>query len=248
MHAAVRFAAIAALGSFTACAASPSTPAEPAEAVAHDPLHAPPELCHAQSPINILTSSIEGGEDPMMHKVAMHYQSAEETIQNLGHTVEVDFAPGSTLDFDGKTYNFRQFHFHTPSEHQVDGITYAMEMHMVHTLEGDENTYLVIGLLFKNGEQNEFLDSFLDALPQVEGGKVMKEPGAVDITTVVSADEPFFHYAGSLTTPPYTESVTWLVAERAREATEDQIQAFRAIEKNNARVVQSRNGRAIDEV
>ena len=162
--------------------------------------------------------------------------------------VEVDFAPGSTLEFDGKTYNFRQFHFHTPSEHQVDGITYAMEMHMVHTLEGDENTYLVIGLLFKNGEQNAFLDSFLDALPQVEGGKVMKEPGAVDITSVVSADEPFFHYAGSLTTPPYTESVTWLVAEQPRDATEDQIQAFRAIEKNNARVVQSRNGRTIDEV
>lgn len=230
-----------------ACAAN-TTPATetPSLQTASQTPSLPPTLCPAQSPINIVSSRLDTGATK--HVVKLHYETAQETIANLGHTVQVDFAPGSTVEFDGNTYAFRQFHFHTPSEHQVDGKPRAMEMHMVHTLEGDENTYLVIGVFFEAGESSGFLEQFIDALPQMEGERVVEPAGAIDVTTFLATDEPFFHYNGSLTTPPYTETVTWLVSESTRTATAAQIERFASIEGNNARAVQALAGRVVDEI
>lgn len=221
--------------------------------------------CHAQSPINILTAGVD---HDTRHQVALHYQTSgqtsgqssgpsrgeragllgEQRIANLGHTVQVSFAPGSTVEFDGRVYEFRQFHFHTPSEHHVDGLAYAMEMHMVHTLRGDEHRYLVIALLFKHGPASAFLDEFIAAIPRREGSERVEPPGTVDISELLAADERYFHYEGSLTTPPYTEAVTWLVAEQPREASEAQVERFASVEGDNARAVQARNGRVVDEL
>ncbi len=233
-----------ALSSVMGCAAgSSSTSSAPSAAV--DPPHLPEQICPAQSPINISTQGVDGSP---MHHVALHYATAKETIANLGHTLQVSFEPGSTVEFDGKVFEFRQFHFHTPSEHTVDGTPREMEMHMVHTLRGDDQTYLVIGVFFQEGESNGFLDQFIDELPQTEGQKVVEPAGFVDITHLLAPDERYFHYQGSLTTPPYTESVTWLVSETPRHATADQIEVFHSLEGENARAVQARNGRVVDEV
>ena len=116
-----------------------------------------PGLDHGllQSPINIVTRDLEDG----MHEVTTYYKSSKETVAYLGHTVQVEYDSGSIVVFDGKPYDFKQFHFHTPSEHHVDGITYPLEMHLVHKCskdvdKGGKPNYLVIGVFFKEGEEN----------------------------------------------------------------------------------------------
>ena len=193
--------------------------------------YALPGLDHGlcQSPINIMTSKVEadGG-----HKVAFNYQKSSEEIKNLGHTIEVEYDAGNTATFDGRTFEFKQFHFHTPSEHLIDGVTYPLEMHMVHTLEDAspdaEPTYLVVGILFKEGAENPFLASFMNAIPETSGETAKVEGGTVDINELFSQTDSlaYFHYEGSLTTPPFSETVTWLVLQHVFEASPEQVEKF----------------------
>lgn len=204
-----------------------------------------PGLSHglSQSPINIRSHSAETGGS--QHSVHVNYKQSSEKIVNKGHTIEVDYDEGSTITFDGKVYNFKQFHFHTPSEHLVDGVTYPMEMHMVHTLEGHDATYLVIGVLFKEGEPNAFLDEFISYIPTEAGRTEMPEKAHVDINDVFDGDDEYYTYQGSLTTPPYTEAVRWGVLKRIHEASPEQIALFNRLEGNNARHIQALNARPV---
>ncbi|MFT7465287.1 MAG: carbonic anhydrase [Pseudohongiellaceae bacterium] len=98
-------------------------------------------LC--QSPVNISSTLLPEGH----HEVHLDDLPSTQRIINRGHTVELDYDSGSTLTFDGELYELRQFHFHTPSEHLIDGVTYPMELHLVHTLQGDAQQYLVEAIL-----------------------------------------------------------------------------------------------------
>ena len=126
-----------------------------------------PGLKHGllQSPINILSEQSEKGK----HNITFNFKDEINNVQNLGHTVPLDFEPGSTVNVDGKTFEFKQVHFHTPAEHLIDGITYPTEMHVVNTLIGqaeeDTTEYLVISFLFRMGEENEFINEFIDLMP-----------------------------------------------------------------------------------
>ena len=123
----------------------------------------------SQSPINILSdSTVRGSNQP----IDVKFDAGIVAIENLGHTIQVDFKDGSTAMAAGRTYLTKQFHFHTPSEHLIDGVTYPMEMHIVNILK-DSNTahtssYLVIALLFKMGRENKFIKEFLTAIPPDE--------------------------------------------------------------------------------
>ncbi len=133
--------------------------------------YALPGLEHGllQSPVNILSGEAEEGR----HTIHLNAGDGADQVQNLGHTVQLDFRTGTTTEFDGNSYEFMQLHFHTPSEHLVDGITYPMEMHLVHSRPGlsadDPPNYLVVALLFRMGKSNQFIDEFLDAIPTEEG-------------------------------------------------------------------------------
>lgn len=210
-----------------------------------------PGMTHgiSQSPINIKSSKTEEG----MHEIKFHYETSKEKVANLGHTVQVNYDPGSTITFDDTTYAFKQFHFHTPSEHLIDGITYPLEMHMVHVLDGktvdDSPHYLVVGILFKEGESNPFLDTFINAIPKEEGDINEDDHMSVNINDLITNQEDFkhyYHYKGSLTTPPYTETVNWTVLKRICEASEEQIEKLNKIEGNNARHVQAIYDREVD--
>ena len=108
-----------------------------------------------QSPINIGTMSAT--KDNI--NIQLKYKSSFLSVTNLEHTIQFNYQPGSTIAVNNTVYNLRQFHFHTPSEHLIDGITYPLEMHIVNTVK-DKHTgieeYTVIGILFKEGEKNEF--------------------------------------------------------------------------------------------
>ncbi|MEL6109217.1 MAG: carbonic anhydrase family protein [Planctomycetota bacterium] len=213
--------------------------------------HPMPGLKHGmcQSPINILTQAV-AKDTP--HSIVLDYKRSTERVRNLGHTIEVEYDAGNTIAFDGKVFDFRQFHFHTPSEHLVDGVTYPMEMHMVHTLKErnaeNETVYLVIGALFKQGRENAFLNEFIRAIPKKVGEETVVRGGTVNVNDLfrLAPKLEFYHYNGSLTTPPYTETVTWLIIKSVFEASPQQIETFKRLEGNNARHVQALFGRKVD--
>lgn len=210
-----------------------------------------PGLDHGilQSPINIVTKNVTSGE----HEIHVHYTSSKEMVSNLGHTVQVNYDEGSSVDYDGHTYYFEQFHFHTPSEHHIDGITYPLEMHMVHQAHVEPDAtplYFVWAILFKEGEQSKFLNEFIDAIPSEEGESIEIASKSVDVSRLVSDHEVegCYHYAGSLTTPPFTESVHWGIVGKINEASPQQIEKLNRLEGNNARHIQAVYDRVVEQL
>lgn len=204
----------------------------------------------SQSPINIITSDLE--PNTKQHN-DLKFTGSINAIENLGHTIQVDFTNGSATMVDGKSYDLKQLHFHTPSEHLIDGMTFPLEMHIVSKLndsvKNGGSAFTVMGILFKMGHENKFLKEFLNAVPKEEG-KDSLDPSKVklnDLFAEISRGEKLieYNYQGSLTTPPYTESVNWVIARRIFEASEEQIAAIEKLEGNNARHIRALNNRKI---
>jgi carbonic anhydrase len=194
-----------------------------------------------QSPINIVTKRAQQND----HQATLHYRASREHILNLGHTIEVDYDGGSTLEFDGGQYELRQFHFHTPSEHLLDGITYPMEVHLVHVDQRDPKQFLVVSVLFREGEDNAVVQRILPLVPAAAGGRVDIDD-EIDATELLGAEDGYFFYEGSLTTPPYTEAVKWLVLDKAHEASPDQIEKVNSVEGDNARHIQANSAKVVE--
>lgn len=195
----------------------------------------------SQSPINIVSARTVPGK----HKIKFHYRSSKEHVDNLGHTVKVTYDAGSSLEYDGKSYDLVQFHFHTPSEHLLDGVTYPMEMHLVHAQHDHPQHLLVVGVLFKEGHANPLLEKFIVDVP-AHAGEHVDGDTKLDASAVFEKGEGYFHYEGSLTTPPYSETVTWLVLDQPHDASAEQIEAMNRFEGNNARHIQEQRARLID--
>jgi carbonic anhydrase len=195
----------------------------------------------SQSPINIVTSRAVPGK----HRIKFHYRSSKEHVDNLGHTIKVTYDAGSTLDYDGQSYDLVQFHFHTPSEHLLDGVTYPMEMHLVHAQHDHPEHLLVVGVLFKEGVPSKLLEKLIADVPAHPGEHADKD-AKLDARSVFKKGEGYYHYEGSLTTPPYSETVTWLVLDQPHDASAEQIEALNRIEGNNARHIQVQHARVID--
>jgi carbonic anhydrase len=214
-----------------------------------------PGLDHGlvQSPINIL--SFAAGENGK-HQITTHFEDKINAIENTGHSVQLDFAPGSTITVDNETFDFQQMHFHTPSEHLIDGMTFPMELHIVNTMKklspSDTTEYLVIGILFKMGkEDNKFIEEFINSIPTKSHSKVKIKTGTVRLEDLLETAEDsvrthYYNYRGSLTTPPNTESVRWYIYKHIFEASPRQIQRINELEGNNARHVQAMFGRKVD--
>jgi carbonic anhydrase len=194
-------------------------------------LDAANSLCNlggAQSPID-LANPLRVPNLPGLH---IDYRSTRVTLTNTGHTIQVNYDAGSSLTVDGRRFALVQFHFHTPSEHTIDGVGFPMELHLVHQAAAD--LLAVIGVVLVEGRSNAALASFWERMP--------RNPGAVNSGARINAQEllppeldDYFTYSGSLTTPPCTESVRWIVLRRPMEISHAQISAFREIFGANAR-------------
>ena len=204
----------------------------------------------SQSPIDIISDSTMKDNGQF---ISIKFKTGVVVVENLGHTIQLDFKEGSTAVAGGKTYSSKQFHFHTPSEHMIDGITYPMEMHIVNVLkDSDEKKnphYLVIGLLFKMGRENTFIKEFLNVIPREEGKDTLPS-GAVRfedlfLTIPKKEEKGYYSYNGSLTTPPYSETVHWIVKKYILEASPEQITAIEKKEGDNARHVRSLYARKV---
>jgi len=211
-----------------------------------------PGLDHGfeQSPINIISATNAEGK----HNITLYFKDEVNKVENLGHTIQLDFAEGSTITQDDTTFAFKQCHFHTPSEHLIDGMTFPMEMHIVNLMPNEDKNatpqYLVVGVLFKEGKENKFIADFLNAIPKEEHETATLKAGSVKLADLFGTIPKeikghYYNYRGSLTTPPYTESVRWYIAKHIFEASAEQIEAINKVEGNNARHVQALYGRTI---
>lgn len=191
-----------------------------------------------QSPIN-LTGFIESDLKP----IGIHYEAGGKEIINNGHTVQVNFTPGSKISVDGHGFELKQYHFHAPSENHINGKSYPMEAHLVHA---DVNGNLaVIAVMFVEGKANQSITKAWSHMPGKAGGKRSLSAG-VSAEGILPSNRDCYRFNGSLTTPPCSEGVWWLVMKEPVTASKDQIEKFvQVLHHPNNRPIQPVNARPV---
>ena len=202
-----------------------------------------------QSPIDLTsTTMIElpavDIHTPSEQEVEVLNQAGVINELDNGHTIQINAKTSEKLTVGDKSYALVQFHFHAPSEHTVDGERFPMEMHFVH--QATDGALAVLGVLIDEGAYNPGITPLWAHLPQGPGTETTIEipPGFADFI-FPDVGTGFYHYGGSLTTPPCSEGVKWYVRKTPTELSKDQIAAFTAVYDHNNRPVQALGNRAL---
>jgi len=191
-----------------------------------------------QTPIN-LAGFVEADLKPL--KFA--YQAGTSQIVNNGHTIQINYAPGSTVTINKVAYELKQFHFHAPSENQIKGKSYPLEGHFVHA--DKDGNLAVVAVMFKQGKADAALAKLWSQLPEHEGEPVALNT-KLSAMSLLPKQKDYYRFSGSLTTPPCTEGVRWIVMKQPVSASAAQIDAFKKImEHDNNRPLQALNARLI---
>jgi carbonic anhydrase len=194
-----------------------------------------------QSPIDLNSKhAIKAQLSPL----TLAYKAGGNEVLNNGHTIQVSYAPGSTLTLDGHAFELKQFHFHAPSENQIDGQSYPMEAHLVHA--DKDGNLAVVALMFAEGaKDNAGLEQFWPQMP-AKAEETTALTAKTDVSKLLPADHDYYRFNGSLTTPPCTEGVVWLVMKQPVTASKAQIEKFTQIMGHpNNRPVQALNARPL---
>ena len=190
-----------------------------------------------QSPLNII-----GPFEKSKDMLSVDYKEGPLKMLNNGHTIQVNVEPGSTLTINKESYDLLQFHFHRPSEEQVDGKNASMVAHFVH--KSKDGKLAVIGVLLNEGKDNAAIKTLWANLPPKEGEEFLPEKVSFNPGNMLPKELGFYNYEGSLTTPPCTEGVQFYILKKPMDMSKDQVGKFPY--KLNARPVQSLNGRKIN--
>jgi carbonic anhydrase/phosphoserine phosphatase len=202
-----------------------------------DPDYATAKTGRQQSPINI-----RGAVDTNLPKLQFKYQPSKVHLVYNGHAIQENEDPGSFGLAGGKRYELQQFHFHSPSEHTVNGKQYPMEMHLVH--KSQDGTIGVLGVFIEEGEHNKAFDPLWFLMP--DANHPSRDLGIkIDTQSLLPKQLGYFKYDGSFTTPPCTEQVKWVMLETPIALSAEQIKRFRSVINGNNRPVQALNGRTI---
>jgi len=191
-----------------------------------------------QSPINI-THSLHAHLSPLVP----HYTSNSKNIIDNGHTVQVNMEEGSTFKIDGKTFELKQFHFHSPSENHIDGQSFPLEAHFVNL--DKEGNIAVIAVMFKEGKANKVLEKVWAKMPAKEG-----QTNSLNLKGIANAVLPknknYYRFNGSLTTPPCTEGVRWFVLKSPVTISKEQVEKFHHLmHHDNNRPIQPLDARVV---
>lgn len=251
----------AALGG-TANASDPAQRAHKADAHPAHPAHAPHwtysgktgashwgelqagfEACSVgreQSPIDI-----RGASAAELPPLAFDYSTSSAEIVNNGHTIQIDLPQGGMLRLPFGAYRLLQFHFHTPSEEQVNGKRYPLVAHLVH--QSAEGQLAVVAVLLDEGAANAVIDKVWTYMPLDAGDRVRMPAGLLNLSDLLPADQRYYQFMGSLTTPPCSENVLWMVLKAPVTLSKAQHKLFTQLYPHNARPVQPLNGRVVRE-
>lgn len=198
---------------------------------------------NTQSPINLLTNRTQEKE----HTLELMINDKVKEVENEEHTVKLELENGNYIESDGKKYEIIQIHFHTPSEHHIDGIEYPMEMHIVSAEmdKKEDKKLLVLGAFFKMGNQNEFIEDFIQLIPEKEHTKKNVEGKNFHLKEFFCNEKEtlkkLYHYNGSLTTEPYSENVEWCILSHVFEASPKEIDRLNKIIGKNDRHIQEKD-------
>lgn len=194
-----------------------------------------------QSPINISRAV-----DARLPAIDFEYAMlVPENIVNTGHTIQVNIRSGGSIELDDKDFTLKQFHFHTPSENKIDGVSYPLEIHFIHTSE--DNELAIVSILYQPGPMDNLaLIPLINNLPMNKGDSNRLSAKDTQLFERDKDVKNYFRYTGSLTTPPCTEGVRWIVMQSRPGLSQRQLHAFqRALKQPNNRPIQPLNGRIV---
>lgn len=191
-----------------------------------------------QSPINL-----SGLTDAVLKPFRLDYKAGGAEVVNNGHTIQVNYTSGSRITVAGSTFELKQFHFHAPSENRIAGKSFPMEGHLVHADKG--GNLAVLAVMFAEGAANPVLEKVWAAMPLKAGDKNALAAGT-NATGLLPRNKDYYRFNGSLTTPPCSEGVLWMVVKTPATASRAQIEQFRkTVGFANNRPVQSVNARPV---
>jgi carbonic anhydrase len=197
------------------------------------------KLGKVQSPIDI-----KGAKAADLPAIKFDYKPAPLKVIDNGHTIQVNYAPGSTIDVGGARYELVQFHFHKPSEEKIDGKSHAMVAHLVH--KGADGKLAVVAVLLDKGGNNPTINAIWKNLPKEKEKETSVQAVNVDAASLLPAEKGYYTFQGSLTTPPCSEEVRWFVLKTPVKIAESEITAFGKLYPMNARPTQPINGRTLE--
>ena len=199
------------------------------------------EMCRAgreQSPVDITRTTAMA-----LEPIRFDYHPVPLHVINNGHTIQVTYSPGSAITVGGQRYVLQQFHFHHPSEEQIHDRGTDMVVHLVHA---DSAGHLaVVAVLLRSGASHPLIQEIWAHLPAGVEQEADVPGTTIDASRLLPTDHGYYTFAGSLTTPPCSEHVTWIVMKQPVEISADQIRTFSRLYPHNARPIQRLNGREV---
>ncbi len=192
-----------------------------------------------QSPVNLTDFT-----DTKMEPLTLNYKAFGTNFINNGHTVQVNFTKGSNLTVDGKEFELKQFHFHTPSENHIDGKSYPMEAHLVHASK--DGALAVVSVMINEGKSsNPFFNTLVSKIPKKAKQSNDIKDAKLNAHDMLPEDKDYYRFSGSLTTPPCSEGVRWLVLKTPVEASKEELEAFSTVMGDNNRPIQPIHAREV---
>ena len=193
-----------------------------------------------QSPINIEEgSTLVGPAEP----VQFNYTPSNASVVNNGHTIQVDVQGENSITVRGSNFKLLQFHFHSPAEEQINFKRAAMAAHLVH--KNDQGQLAVVAVLLEPGAPNPLIEKVWTYMPLDAGDRVRMPRELLNMNELLPADQRYYQFMGSLTTPPCSEGVLWIVLKKPTQISKNQYRLFTQLYPNNARPVQPVNGRSV---
>ncbi len=194
-----------------------------------------------QSPVNFVDSKLVG--TTRLKGLDVNYRDAVLRIVNTGTRIRVDYPRGSYIKIGTQRFEMLHYHFNTPSEHQRNGFNFPMEMQIVH--KNSAGNLAIIAVIFQEGKDNKYLEKMISHLPTKPNQQKRHRGVMVNPAKLFPRNRTFFKYNGSLTNPPCTEGVSWIVFKHPVEASYEQIQKIKGIMGENNRPVQKINARTL---
>lgn len=192
-----------------------------------------------QSPIDL-----RDGMKVDLEQIAFDYKPSAFNVTDNGHTVQVNVGPGNYISLQNRTFELLQFHFHRPSEERINGRGFEMVVHMVH--KDADGKLAVVAVLLERGKAQGMIQTVWNNLP-LEKNDTVAPSIVLDPTEILPTKRDYFTFMGSLTTPPCSEGVLWLVMKTPMQASPEQMALFARLYPFNARPVQPNGGRIVKE-
>jgi carbonic anhydrase len=186
---------------------------------------------HNQAPIDI-RNPVKAALPP----IHFEYKPSQLHIIDNGHTIMVNYSPGSFISVGEKKYALKQFHFHRPSEEKINGNSFEMTVHLVHA--DDDGKLAVVAVLLQKGEGSALVHELWNHLPKEKDKEEIFENVQIDLSQILPSDRDYYTFSGSLTTPPCSEDVVWYVLKHPTTVSAEEIERFSRLYRDNVRPTQ----------